>query len=97
MFLNYQNFSFYKHLNEGHTNKYRKIPNVSPGLIEVFKHFLGGLHSGGPIFGGAYIRRAFCVSVRVSRPQYSLLYIAIRGKKGVSLGQNHIYFVLKPI
>ena len=77
--------------------KYRKIPNVSPGLIEVFKHFLGGLYSGGLIFGGAYIRRAFCVSVRVSRPQYSLLYIAIRGKKGVSLGQNHIYFVLKPI
>ena len=24
MFLNYQNFSFYKHLNEGHTKKYRK-------------------------------------------------------------------------
>ena len=45
--------------------KYRKIPNVSPGLIEVFKHFLGGLYSGGLIFGGAYIRRAFCVSVRV--------------------------------
>ena len=47
---------------------YRKIPNVSPGLIEVFKHFLGGLYSGGLTFGGAYIRRAFCVSVRVSRP-----------------------------
>ena len=31
---------------------YRKIPNVSPGLIEVFKHFLGGLYSGGLIFGG---------------------------------------------
>ena len=36
--------------------KYRKIPNVSPGLIEVSKHFLGGLYSGGLIFGGAYIR-----------------------------------------
>ena len=45
--------------------KYRKIPNISPGLIEVRKHFLGGLYSGGLIFGGAYIRRAFCVSVRV--------------------------------
>ena len=31
---------------------YRKIPNVSPGLIEVFKPFLGGLYSGGLIFGG---------------------------------------------
>ena len=56
---------------------YRKIPNISPGLIEARKHFLGGLYS-----GGAYIRRAFCVSVRVSRPQNSLLYIAIIGKKG---------------
>ena len=35
---------------------YRKIPNVSPGLIEVFKNFLGGLYSGGLIFGGVYIR-----------------------------------------
>ena len=40
--------------------KYRKIPNVSPGLIEVFKHFLGGLysgglHSGGLIFGGHFV------------------------------------------
>ena len=60
---------------------YRKIPNISPGLIEVRKHFLGGLYSGGLIFGGAYIRRAFCVSVRVSRPQNSLLHIAILGKK----------------
>ena len=30
---------------------YRKIPNISPGLIEVRKHFLVGLYS------GAYIRR----------------------------------------
>ena len=80
---------------------YRKIPNISPGLIEVRKHFwgfmFGGLIFGGLIFGGAYIRWAFCVSVRVSRPQNSLLYIAIIGKKGVSLGQNHLHFALKPI
>ena len=32
---------------------YRKIPNTSPGLIDVRKHFLGGLYSGGVlIFGG---------------------------------------------
>ena len=65
---------------------YRKIPNVSPGLIKVRKHFLGGLYSEG-----------ICVSVRVSRPQNSLLYIIIIGKKDVSLGPNHIYFALKPI
>ena len=45
-----------------------KIPNISPGFIEVRKHFLGDFYSGGLIFGGgAYIRRAFCVSVGVSR------------------------------
>ena len=58
----------------------------------------GGLIFGGLIFGGgAYIQRAFCVNVQVSRPQNSLLYIAMIGKKGVSLGQNHLYFALKPI
>ena len=45
---------------------YRKIPNISPGLIDIFKHILGGLYSGGLIFGGAYIRRAFWVSNDVS-------------------------------
>ena len=34
------------------SRSYRKIPNLSPGLIEVRKHFLGGLYSGGLIFGG---------------------------------------------
>ena len=32
--------------------KYRKIPNISPGLIKVRKHFLGCLYSGGYIRGG---------------------------------------------
>ena len=39
---------------------YRKILNISPGLIEVRKHFLGGLYSGGLysgglIFGGHFV------------------------------------------
>ena len=34
---------------------YRKIPNISPGLIEVRKPFLGGLYSGGLIFGGYFV------------------------------------------
>ena len=38
---------------------YRKIPNISPGLIEVRKHILGGLYF---FLGWAYILRAFCVS-----------------------------------
>ena len=34
---------------------YRKILNISPGLIEVHKHFLGGLYSGGLIFRGHFV------------------------------------------
>ena len=34
---------------------YGKIPNVSPGLKEVFKHFLGGLYSGGDLYSGGLI------------------------------------------
>ena len=40
---------------------YRKIPSISPGIIEVRKHFLEGLYSGGAyirggvIFGGHFV------------------------------------------
>ena len=70
---------------------YRKISNISPGLIQVRKHILGAY------IRGAYIRMVFCVSVQVSGPQNSLLYIAIIGRKGVSLRQNYLYFALRPI
>ena len=70
---------------------YRKILNISPRLREIRKHFWGAY------IRGTYIRRAFFVGVRVSRRQNSLLYIAIIGKKGVSLGQNYLYFASKPI
>ena len=60
--------------------------------IDIFDHIFGAY-----ILGGAYIRRAICVNFRVSRPQNSLLYIAIVGKKGVSLGQNYLYFAVYPI
>ena len=35
---------------------YRKIPSVSPGLIDIFKHIFGGLYSGGSLYwgGGLY-------------------------------------------
>ena len=71
---------------------YRKIPNISPEVIEVRKPFWGGLYS-----RGAYIRRAFCVSVRVSRPQNSFIIYRCYRQKGVSLGQNHLYCAVKPI
>ena len=39
---------------------YRKIPNISPGLIEVRKHFLGGLYAGGLYSGGLYSEGILC-------------------------------------
>ena len=40
---------------------YRKILNISPGLIEVRKHFLSGLYSGGAyIQGGLYSEGILC-------------------------------------
>ena len=47
--------------------RYRKIPNISPGLINIRQHFLGtyirvggggggvGLYSGSHIFGGHFV------------------------------------------
>ena len=46
---------------------YREIPNVSPGLRDIFKHILGGLYS-----GGAYTRREFCVSICIFKTLKSL-------------------------
>ena len=45
--------------------KYRKIPNLSPGLINIRKHFLAGLYSGGLYSGGLIFGLHF-----VSVPQY---------------------------
>ena len=42
--------------------KYRKIPHISPGLIEIRKHFLEGLYLGWAYIRGAHIRMVFCVS-----------------------------------
>ena len=47
---------------------YRKIPNTSPGLKAIPKHIWGAY-----IFWGAYIRRAFCVSILVSRLVKSII------------------------
>ena len=35
---------------------YHKIPNISTGLLAIFKHILGGLYSGGGLmFGGQFV------------------------------------------
>ena len=36
----------------GSPKTYRKIPNISPGLIAIFKHIFGGLFGGAYIYGG---------------------------------------------
>ena len=48
---------------------YRKFPNISPELIEIFRHILGGIYS-----GRAYIRRVFCVSICVFKTWNLLSY-----------------------
>ena len=40
--------------------RYRKILNISPGLIEVRKHFFGGLYLGGLYLGGSYSEGILC-------------------------------------
>ena len=40
--------------------RYRKISNISPGLIKILKHFLGGLYSGGLYSGGLYSEGILC-------------------------------------
>ena len=49
--------------------KYRKIPNKSPRLIVIRKHILGGLYSGGLIFGGHFV----LVSVFQDKKSISIL------------------------
>ena len=63
--------------------RYRKIPNVSSGLIAIFKHILGGLYS-----GGAHIRRAFCVSICVSTILKSII---------ISIKYMYIYIYYAPV
>ena len=41
---------------------YRKIPKISPGAYIFQRPFLRGLFLEGLIFGGAYLRRVFCVT-----------------------------------
>ena len=43
---------YYYAYNSNDRIKYRKVPNISPGIIAIFKHIFGGLYSGGLIFGG---------------------------------------------
>ena len=51
-------------MNSKHHAKFQKNPlicfrdtikSISPGFIDILKHFLGGLHSGGLIFGGHFV------------------------------------------
>ena len=60
--------------------------------MHIFKHiFRWGLIFGGHIFGGHFVLVSEYQDLKNSS-----LYIAIFGKKGVSVGQNHLYFALKP-
>ena len=53
----------------GRLCQYHKIPNISPGLIELRKHILEDLYSGGLIFeglifGGLFLLVSACQDVK---------------------------------
>ena len=60
--------------------QYRKISNISLGLVDIFLQILGGLYS-----GGAYIWRAFCVRMCILKtsksPIISIKYQHFRQKR----------------
>ena len=83
-------FLLYLNISVEYIRRYRKISIISPGLINIRKHFLGGLYSKGIISGGYF--------VLVSKYQ-TLKFIVIYSyhcQKGVALVKNHLYFALKP-
>ena len=53
--------------------EHRKFQNISPGPIDIFKLIFGGSYSGGLHSGGAYIQRAFCVSIFVFKTLMSVI------------------------
>ena len=53
---------FLSYIDRNFSNKYRKIPKISPEAYIFQRPFLRGLFLEGPIFGGAYLRGEICVS-----------------------------------
>ena len=54
---------------------YRKIPNISHGLIEVRRHFSGGLCSGLVIFGwGLYSEGILCYCPSIKTSKFIVIY-----------------------
>ena len=50
------------------SKEHGKIPNISPGLIDISNHILIGLYSGGLIFGRKFVlvsRRAYILDFTV--------------------------------
>ena len=77
---------------------YRKIPNISPVRIDIFKRILDILYSAGLIFWGVYIRMAFCASTCTFKTLKSIIIsmdIHIIVKKELSLSQSHLHLPVK--
>ena len=55
-----------------HTVIYRKIPNISPGLITFQRLYLGGLYSGGG--GGLYSEGSLCQE-QIQKDKITLIVI----------------------
>ena len=78
----------------------RKIPNISPKLMDIFKHNFRGLYSREAYIRGLYSLRAFCDSICVSRLQSLLSYqqnMDISVEKELSISQNKLYLPFKTV
>ena len=86
-------FCSFVHLYKEILNRYRKIPYLSPWLMNIRKYILGGLY-----LRRAYIQRPFCVSI-CKRKHLKSIIISIQypydWKNDLSLSQSQLYFPLK--
>ena len=76
--------------NRNHVNdsksEYRKIPNFSPGLIDISEHMCGGL-----TFGRHFVSVFTYQSFKI----YQYIDKILIGKKHLSLRPNYLYVALK--
>ena len=68
---------------------YRKIPVLSPGLILIQTHFLGGLYSGELIIREAYNRRDFFVG-RIIVFSFYFLFFRNEIQNGAAFSCLHV-------
>ena len=63
-------------------SSYRIILNISPGLIDIYKHILGALYSGGLYSGGGlYPEGILCQCTSIKTSKFIVIYRQCRQKR----------------